>query len=42
MNNQNDVVQVQTVMSIGLINFANKPKEVLGDELQKWKGHSSP
>lgn len=30
------------VATAGLTHFANKPKEVLGDELQKWKGHSSP
>jgi hypothetical protein len=30
------------VAPAGLTHFANKPKEVLGDELQKWKGHSSP
>lgn len=32
----------QIVATAGLTHFANKPKEVLGDELQKWKGHSSP
>ena len=40
MFNQNDVIQ--SVTTVGLTNFTNKPKEVFGDELQKWEGHSSP